>query len=410
MSWGTMAVDWETRVDYDRLRSYRLSRAKEQLVKHNIGAYLCFDFNNIRYITGTHIGEWARDKMHRYAFLPRGGEPILFESGSAGAARRLYSPWIADRVRPAITWSRGGIPNADKAADRLAAEIVKIMIDHGVEKEPLAIDWSDMVVLDALRRAGIKTIIDGQDSLLDARLIKNQDEIQLMKAAASMVDAAYDTMVRSIKPGVKENELVGLACNTLYSLGSDDVECVNVVSGPRSAPHPHVFSDRIIRPGDFVFFDIIHSFNGYRTCYYRSFICGRPTDEQKAAYKQAYDWLYQAIDMVRPGVSSKEIALSWPDYTMWGLSSEAEAIGMAIGHGIGLSIHERPFISRLCSLETPFTLQKGMTIAMETYAQTPDKKHGARIEEEILVTEDGHEVITKYPCEELISCGVPKYW
>jgi Xaa-Pro aminopeptidase len=410
MAWGTMGVDWETRVDYDRLRSYRLSRAKEQLVKHNIGAYLCFDFNNIRYITGTHIGEWARDKMHRYAFLPRGGEPILFESGSAGAARRLYSPWIADRVRPAITWSRGGIPNADRAADRLAAEIVKIMIDHGVEKEPLAIDWSDMVVLDALRRAGIKTIIDGQDSLLDARLIKNQDEIQLMKAAASMVDAAYDTMVRSIKPGVKENELVGLACNTLYSLGSDDVECVNVVSGPRSAPHPHVFSDRIIRPGDFVFFDIIHSFNGYRTCYYRSFICGRPTDEQKAAYKQAYDWLYQAIDMVRPGISSKEIALSWPDYTMWGLSSEAEAIGMAIGHGIGLSIHERPFISRLCSLETPFTLQKGMTIAMETYAQTPDKKHGARIEEEILVTEDGHEVITKYPCEELISCGVPKYW
>ncbi len=92
MSWGTMAVDWETRVDYDRLRTYRLSRAKEQLVQRKIGAYLCFDFNNIRYLTGVHIGEWARDKMHRYALLPRGGEPILFESGSAGAARRLYSP------------------------------------------------------------------------------------------------------------------------------------------------------------------------------------------------------------------------------------------------------------------------------------------------------------------------------
>jgi Xaa-Pro dipeptidase len=196
----------------------------------------------------------------------------------------------------------------------------------------------------------------------------------------------------------------------LYSLGSDDVECVNVVSGPRSSPHPHVFSDRIIRPGDFVFFDVIHSFNGYRTCYYRSFICGRPTTDQKAAYHQAYDWLYQAIDMVRPGVTSREIALSWPECTTWGLSSEAEAIGMAVGHGIGLSIHERPFISRLCSLENPFTLQKGMVIAMETYAQTPDGKHGARIEEEVLVTEDGHEVITKYPCEELISCGVPMYW
>ena len=164
-------------------------------------------------------------------------------------------------------------------------------------------------------------IVDAQDSLLDARLIKSPDEVQLMKTSASMADAAYDTLVRSIRPGVKENELVGLVCQTLYSLGSDDVECVNVVSGPRSAPHPHVFSDRIIRPGDFVFFDIIHSFNGYRTCYYRSFICGRPTDDQKAAYKQAYDWLYQAIDMVKPGVTSKEIALSWPECTTWGLST-----------------------------------------------------------------------------------------
>ena len=81
MSWGVMGVDWETRVDYDRLRTYRLNRAKEQLVQQQIGAYLCFDFNNIRYLTGVHIGEWARDKMHRYAVLPRGGEPILFEFG-----------------------------------------------------------------------------------------------------------------------------------------------------------------------------------------------------------------------------------------------------------------------------------------------------------------------------------------
>ncbi len=410
MSWGVMGVDWETRVDYDRLRTYRLERAKEQINLNHIGAYLCFDFNNIRYLTGVHIGEWARDKMHRYALLPHGGEPILFESGSAGAARRLYSPWIAERVRPAVTWSRGGIPNCDAVADRLAASVKSIMAEYGVGDEPLAIDWTDIVLLDALKRAGIKKIVDAQDSLLEARLIKSPDEVQLLKTAASMADAAYDTLVRSIRPGIKENELVGLVCQTLYSLGSDDVECVNVVSGPRSSPHPHVFSDRIIRPGDFVFFDVIHSFNGYRTCYYRSFICGRPTADQIAAYHQAYDWLYQAIDMVRPGLSTRDIALSWPECTTWGLSSEAEAIGMAVGHGIGLSIHERPFISRLCSLDNPFTLREGMVIAMETYAQTPDGKHGARIEEEVLITESGHEVITKYPCEELISCGVPKYW
>jgi Xaa-Pro aminopeptidase len=159
-----MGVDWETRVDYDRLRNYRLNRAKEQLEQHQIGAYLVFDFNNIRYLTGVHIGEWARDKMHRYALLPRGGEPILFESGSAGAARRLYSPWIADRVRPAVTWSRGGIPNGNGVADILAKTVRGIMIEHGVEKEPLAIDLTDIVLLDALHRAGIEHIIDAQDS------------------------------------------------------------------------------------------------------------------------------------------------------------------------------------------------------------------------------------------------------
>jgi Xaa-Pro dipeptidase len=146
-----MGVDWETRVDYDRLRNYRLNRAKQQLVQQQIGAYLCFDFNNIRNHRH-HIGEWARDKMHRYALLPRGGEPILFESGSAGAARRLYSPWIAERVRPAVTWSRGGIPNCDGVADILAKTVKDIMVENGVDNDPLAIDITDIVLLDALHR------------------------------------------------------------------------------------------------------------------------------------------------------------------------------------------------------------------------------------------------------------------
>ncbi len=208
------------------------------------------------------------------------------------------------------------------------------MAEYGVEKEPLAIDLTDIVLLDALHRAGIEPIIDAQDSLLDARLIKSPDEVQLMKTTASMADAAYDTLVRSIRPGIKENELVGLVCQTLYSLGSDDVECVNVVSGPRSSPHPHVFSDRIIRPGDFVFFDVIHSFNGYRTCYYRSFICGRPTAEQKAAYHQAYDWLYQAIEMVQPGALLHQVGPDHPDgLRVLGGEFEPDQ-GMVAVHGI----------------------------------------------------------------------------
>ncbi len=410
MAWGTVAVDWEVRVDYDRLRKYRLQRAKEQLEKNGIGAFLCFDFYNIRYITGLHIGEWARDKLNRYALLPLGQEPIMFEMGTAALARKMYSPWIADRVRYALpTWTRANGPKGAEIAGNLARAIKDILADYSLEKEPLGVDVADVVFMDALRREKIE-VVDARSPMLDARLIKNEDEIQLLKVAAAMADAAYDTIVRSIKPGIRENELVALANETLYRLGSEDVECVNVVSGPRSSPHPHTFSDRIVRPGDLVYFDLMHAFNGYRTCYYRTFLCGRPTEEQKAAYRQAYDWLYGAIEVVRPGITSADIAARYPTYEAWGMKSELEARGLATGHGIGLSIHEKPGINRIESLSNPFPIQEGMVFALETYAQTPDGKQGCRIEEEVLVTADGHEVLTKYPCEELISCGVPHYW
>src|SRR5512142_735725 len=207
MAWGTMAVDWEVRVDYDRLRAYRLGRAKEQLEKNKLGAFLCLDANNIRYITAVHLGEWSRDKFVRYALLPRGGDPLILESGSAGAARKLYSPWIAEGVRPAVSWMRGTIPHPEVVADRAVAEIKKILAEHGLEKEPVGLDVTDVVLLDALKRAGIENIVDGQSYLLDARMMKSPDEVMLLKTAASMVDAAYESLVRAIRPGVRENEL-----------------------------------------------------------------------------------------------------------------------------------------------------------------------------------------------------------
>jgi Xaa-Pro aminopeptidase len=157
-----MAVDWETRVDYDRLRAYRLQRTKEQLTKNQIGAFLCFDFNNIRYITGVHVGEWARDKMQRYVVLPRGGEPTLFEVGTAAVARKRYAPWMVDHIRTGVGWQRGAVPQADLVADRLVATVKQILCEYGVEKEPVAIDIMDVTLLNALRKAGLENLVDAQ--------------------------------------------------------------------------------------------------------------------------------------------------------------------------------------------------------------------------------------------------------
>lgn len=404
MRYGQMGVDFEERVNFDRLRTERLAKAKDALKASGIGAVLCYDFDNIRYLTGTHIGEWCRNKMARYAILPNGAEPLLYDP--ATPAKRISSPWIADRVMPAGGSMRGAIPPEVGRVEVLAKEIKRSLQEYGVEKQPLGVDIMDVPFIRALEKEGID-VVDGQQVMLDAREIKTKDEIQLLKTAAAMVDAAYEEIARNIKPGVRENDLVAIANHALYSMGSELVECVNSVSGPRSQPHTHTFSDRMIRPGELVFLDLMHSYNGYRTCYYRTFCCGKPTKAQEEAYAKAWQWLKASIAAVKPGATTADIALSWPTAQEIGLKDEKEAFLLQFGHGIGLSIWERPVISRLYSLEHPYVIKEGMVFALETYCPSADGKGGARIEEEVVVTKDGCEVITKYPAEELISCGLP---
>ena len=399
-----MGVDFEERVNYERLRKERLLRAKEQLKAYNLGALLCFDFDNIRYITGTHVGEWARNKMTRHCILPVDSDPILFDS--AAAAKRVSCPWIADRVFPAVGSMRGTIPPEVGMIRKVAKTIKKTLEEHRVKDMPLGVDIIEIPLVKALAGEGIK-VVDGQQAMLDARMIKTRDEIELLKTAAAMVDAAYEEIARSIKPGVRENDLVAVANKVLYTLGSDLVECVNSVSGPRGAPHPHTFSDRIIRPGDMVYLDIMHSYNGYRTCYYRTFVCGKPTNAQGEAYDTAWAWLKKSMDVVKPGVTTKDVAECWPAAEEFGFKNEEEAYLLQFGHGIGMSIWEKPIISRLFSLEHPFKIQEGMTFALETWCPSKDGKGAARIEEEVAVTSSGYERLFRYPADVLISCGLP---
>ena len=204
-----------------------------------------------------------------------------------------------------------------------------------------------------------------------------------------------------LKPGVRENEIVALANKRLYELGSDQVEAVNSISGERCNPHPHNFTDRIIRPGDQAFFDIIHSFNGYRTCYYRTFGVGSATQSQHDAYSRAREWMDAAIAAIKPGVSTNVVARVLPRAEDFGFENELAAFGLQFAHGLGLGLHERPIISRLNSLENPIELQAGMVFAMETYCPASDGISAARIEEEVVVTEYGTEILTKFPAQKL---------
>jgi Xaa-Pro aminopeptidase len=417
-TFGTTEVDWENRLDMPRLRRERLTRLKAELEKSDLGAVLTFDFHNIRYMTATHIGTWAMDKMIRFALLPRGGDPVLWDFGSAARHHQLSAPWLDEAfvgseheapdghygARAGISTLRGAISPAAGRADDLAAKVASVMADYGLAGQPMGVDIIEPPVLLALQAAGFP-VVDGQQVFLEARRLKTADEIGLLTQAASMVDTAYEGLYDFLRPGVRENECVGLVNKILYDLGSEHVEGVNAISGERCSPHPHVFSDRLIRPGDPAFFDILHSYMGYRTCYYRTFAVGSASTAQRGAYRICRELMDNAISLVKPGATTADIVQTWPTAQEFGFPDEEAAFALQYGHGVGLSIWERPIFSRLTSLDHPEVLEEGMVFALETYWPSTDGWGAARIEEELVVTHDGCEVITKFPAEQLLVAG-----
>jgi Xaa-Pro aminopeptidase len=402
---ATMAVDWEQRIDFARLRADRLAKARAALQESDLGAVLLFDQNNIRYVTSTHIGEWARDKSARCVLLPRTGDPILWDFGSAAKHHQLYAPWLPDTSwRAGVTSMRGAMPEATGVPDLMAGHIFEALRELGLEREPLGIDLTDMETLASLHRKQIPTA-DAAPVMQKARRIKTEDEIALLDHAAGIVDAVYEQIYTSLRPGVREHQVVAEAQRLLFELGSEQVEAINAVSGDRCNPHPHVFSDRLLRPGDQAFFDIIHSFMGYRTCYYRTFSVGGANAAQIAAYKQCREWLDNAIDLVRPGVTTDQIAAVWPSAQELGFPDEESCFGLQFGHGLGVGLYEAPMISRLHSFDDPIVIEEGMVFALETYCAASDGRSAARIEEEVVVRADGPEVITRFPAEELLVAG-----
>ena len=404
MTLGIMATDVEQRIDFDALRAYKLQRVRDQLEEKGLGALLCLDMDNIRYLTSTHLAEWARDKFIRWCVLPRGGEPVLFELGSAAKVKRELCPWLKpENIRVATPWARGANlkPVNDFTSSNAATNIKTVLEESGVSDMPIGVDTVDLYLLEAMRGQGLD-VVNGWDAMWDARVIKSPEELRIIEMSAALVDGVYAQLMDFIKPGIKENEIVAKIQGWLIEQGVDRITGVNCVSGPRSNPHPHDYSDRMIRPGDLVFIDIISHFLGYATCYYRTFAVTRSTQKQRDLYKQALEWLERSIDAVRPGATTADIAEQWPSAEELGYANEIDALGLQVGHGVGLSNHEKPIITRAASLAMPAPIEAGMHFALETFAG--EGEDGARIESQVVVTEKGREVITKWPCDELMVC------
>jgi Xaa-Pro dipeptidase len=398
---GRTQVDFEERVDFRRLHDYRLARVRAALAQSGLGALLSFDQHNIRYTTSTVIGEWARDKLTRYSLLTGAGDPYIWDFGSAARHHKLYAPWLAtDHCRAGLLGLRGATGGDLTLFKEAAKEIKAILQAEGVANMPLGVDVVEPPMLFALQGEGIE-IQDGQQTMLHAREVKNVDELTLLNMACAMVDGVYQDIAEALKPGIQESQIVALATKRLYEMGSDCVEAINSISGERCSPHPHNFTDRLIRPGDQAFFDIIQSFMGYRTCYYRTFNVGRATPAQRTAYKKAREWMDRVIELLKPGMSTDKVAAKLPKAQDAGFATEMDAFGLNFCHGLGLGLHERPLISRLNSFREPIELKAGMVFAVETYCPASDGVSAARIEEEVILTPSGAKIISLYPAEDL---------
>lgn len=401
MRFGQFMYDWRDAINMDRLRKERLNKARDCMKKNGLGAIVLMDPANIRYTTSTRGAGWLPG--YRYALLVQDADPILYEHGDISHTTRQECPWLG-KVKYAYTWFRGQPgPLADHVARLWAEDIRNELREYRVDKDSIGLDAHEIASVKALNDVGIQ-VKDGQTPMLSARVVKTEDEISCLKMGAAICEAMFDAVKRNLRPGVKENELIAVGAEAGLRMGMEDIGFLEIASGPNTWPNNKSSTDRIIRPEELVFYDIPCSYNGYRTCYYRTFYVGKqPTQKQKELYQQTLDWLRSAIKSVKPGATTADIAKCWPDAKeLWGYESEWEALANEWGHGIGLSLYEPPTFSRAFSFDYPFILRENMTFALETENGT-EEDGGVRIEEMIRVTSTGAEILSKYPIDEITA-------
>ncbi|MGH9437203.1 MAG: M24 family metallopeptidase, partial [Terriglobia bacterium] len=386
-------ADWQYRVDFDRLRKDRLQRLREQMTAHDLGALVLFAGANIRYATASYQGNWKYNINIRYAVVPNGGEPVLFETaGSDLQCAKIDLPWMEGRIRPAITWqwAEGAVPFM---AARMAGSVAEVLKEHGVGKERIGIDNFDMPALEAFQKTDLK-IVNGWPAVSAARVIKTVDEVELLKQACSIGDAAmWKIKYEWLKPGVREREIEAKVHEFMLERGCEIIYDIIVASGGNTSPYRRWATDKVIRQGDLVIVDInTVGPSGYFNDFVRCFKCaGKMNQKEIDLYREVYDSMYAGIEKLRPGNTTADVAGAFNEYDD---DKYGTVTLQQFAHSIGLTTYEGMWISRAYSFKYPAGIKENMYFAIETFAGHPGLQQTARLEENVLVTADGPVVFT----------------
>ena len=422
MTLGTMGTDREQRIDYAKMREWRMKRAQQMMEKHGIGCMVIHDGFDARYVSGAYITTPTRWPELSFVVLPRNGQPHLFGGPKIAGVEYMEEimPWLKGTIHPIPFHLMGKAGREQDNPDEMEGFVklvADIMAENGLSNEPVGLDGTtnELTYAAAFQKAGIKAV-HGQRPMYEARMIKCQEEIECIRMACSNAEAAFSEIVHAIRPGVTECELVGIGQKKLYEKGADMAWEFVCSSGNRTNPLSIDYTDRSIRPHDLVIVDINgNCFNGYMTCYYNTFSCGKPTPLQEEIFEICTTFLQETIKNMRAGrriadvheniATGTEKFHGW-DIKKYGWSSWSEPMAPAFGHGIGITLHEIPWVGMGAQAVGDMKFEENMVIAMENWFGYKGGYDGVRLESMVVIHDGEPEYLDRWPKDKLVECSL----
>ena len=387
----------ENEIDFDKLRSYRLDRVRNELKKNNIEACILFDPVNVRYALDTvNMSVYNMHNLTRYCFIPVDGPTILYEYFNCEILSKGLD--LIDEIRPAITWDY--FSNGDQSELQLKKWVNEVndLSNTYFKSKKIAIDVINGPAVNELNKKGIK-VLEAKKILEQARVIKSSEEIKCMRAALDVADIGIIKMRDYLKSGITEDELWSILHKTNIENGGEWIECRILSSGSRTNPWMQESSNKIIQDGEIVSFDtdMVGPY-GYCADISRAFVCGNKFNEyQKKLYQTAVEQIDYNSRIIKAGLTFKEFTEK-----AWILPSKYYGNRYSVMlHGIGLCDEWPAIRYPTDGGERSGTFQKNMTITLESYIGEVGGNEGVKLEQQYLVGENGLELMSHHPLEKI---------
>ena len=415
LRFGQGNVDWQQRINWEELRKKRVDRAQKMLKKWGIGSAIVFNHDRRRYLSSVWSHPYGKHIPNYYALFIQGAGFPYMPVAPFDAQRTIEDcPWLEGRLidgeemyQPRLTRMMP-VADAIEMWAKVAKQIKILLVKHGVQDLPISIDYATPYLIHALEAEGL-VVVDGNGWIDEAGMVKFDEEVYCMKMAAAIHERGYAALVKDFRAGMRENEIQGIVAGVIYGAGAEYQEGWVINSGDRVNPRSFNWSDRVVRPREFLTAEFCHiNYSGYKVCYDRTFlVAAKPTPLQKEIYDTTVEMVFRAKELLKAGLSTREMALIRPQPGVNLRTPEELKAWRATwkNHwgGMGIAWDSAPYY--YTKNDPEFVLEKNMTIAYHAMITTPGEAGGVAIENTFRITDNGCEFLTQWPYEDIIQIG-----